>query len=119
MTYGNVKLNGNQPKRKRRKLRKSFVISASLFLITFTLLLVFLFFPTTARKLKKIGYSPEAIEIIKQDKIANTLIDGNYFSENLQNAILSKNYDLKYLDLYLIQDKTTEDDTLLYDKLIA
>ncbi len=111
-------VNSFGPKRKKRKLRKSFVICASAFLIVFGLLLTYLFFPTTARKLKKIGYSPEAIEIIKQDQIADILINGNYYSENLQNAILSKEYDLKYLDLYMLQEKTTSDDKLLYDKLL-
>lgn len=115
MTY--VKPNPTRPKRKRRKLRKSFVISASAFIVVLSLLLIYLFFPTTARKLKKIGYSPEAVEIIKQDKIADTLISGNYYSENLQNAILAKDYDLKYLDLYMIQASTSADDKLLYDKL--
>lgn len=118
MTYvkPNPTLNGNR--KKRRKLRKSFVLSASVFILVLVVLLVYLFFPTTAKKLKKIGYSPEAIEIIKQENIADVLINGNYYSVNLQNAILSNQVDLKYLDLYLIQDKTTEDDKLLYDKLI-
>lgn len=121
MTYvkPNPALNSNVKRKKRRKFKKSFLITMGIFVVLIIALLVFLLFPTTSRKLKKLGYSPEAIELIKQDKISDILLNGQYYSDNLQNVILSGEYDLKYLNLYMIQSATSDDDMLLYDKLLA
>ncbi len=69
--------------------------------------------------LVKLGYTEEAITAIKDQRLTTTIIDNEYYSDYLNQEIVKKNFKKDYLMLYLYRTTLTEDDFLLYDKLIA
>lgn len=68
-------------------------------------------------KLKKLGYDNEAVTMIKEYKLTDTLLDNKWYSEQLNDAIKKEDFRLDLLELYLVCDELNEDDFLLYDKL--
>ena len=63
-------------------------------------------------KLKKLGYDKETIAAIREQKLAKTLIDNEYYSAYLASCIRSKTVNTDYLPLYtVIEGEKYLDDT--------
>lgn len=69
--------------------------------------------------LLKLGYDEVAIEAIKDRHLTNTIIDNAYYSDYLNQEISKESFKQDYLELYLYRAILTDDDFLLYDRLIA
>ena len=71
------------------------------------------------RALTKLGYSEEAITAIKKTHLTKTIIENDYYSDYLNQEIVKEDFKKERYKLYLYRPTLTEDDFLLYDKLIA
>ncbi len=106
---------------KRRRIRKSVLFGligiATAIVLVFSLTTI----PkiTTENKLKDLGYSKESIAVIKRQKLTKTILKDKLYSDNLNAALTSENFNKDYLRLYLVTDSLNEDDTRLYDRLRA
>lgn len=72
----------------------------------------------TSTNLENLGYSDESIKAIKHLKLSKVLIDNEYYSDYLNSEISKDSFKKDYLELYLYRNNLTNDDFLLYDKLI-
>ncbi len=72
----------------------------------------------TTRALEDLGFSSEAIKAIKAKNLDKRLIDGKYYSEYLDSEVQKDNFKSDYLELYVWEDSLSDDDFLLYDKLV-
>lgn len=101
----------------RRVLSRRFVI-----LFTTTLLIVISIFKipsfTLNRNLQDLGYSDEAISAIKKLKISKVILDNAYYSDYLNSEIVKEDFKKDYLELYVNETSLTEDDFLLFDRLV-
>ena len=108
-------------RRRRRRIRKSVLYGligiAAAIVLVFSLTTI----PkiTTDNKLKSLGYSKESIAMIKRQKLTKTILNDKLYSDNLNAALASENFNKDYLRLYLVTDSLSEDDTRLYDRLRA
>lgn len=106
-----------KPKTKR-VLSRRFVI-----LFTTTLLIVISIFKipsfTLNRNLEDLGFDKEAISAIKKLKISKVIIDNAYYSDYLNREIAKDDFKKEYLELYVNKSSLTDDDFLLFDKLIT
>lgn len=68
--------------------------------------------------LKKLGYSEEAIEKIYELEWEGMILEGSLYSDNLNRSITKESFRKEFIDLYLNTDSLTDDDFLLYSKLI-
>lgn len=104
--------------KKKRKLNGLFLA-----LVAFILLIVISIFKIpsyiTDTNLNKLGYSEEAIEIIRKNKLDKKIIENNYYSDYLNKEIVKENFEVKYLRLYLVMNEINEDDKYLYNRLAA
>ncbi len=63
-------------------------------------------------KLKKLGYDKETIAAIREQKLAKTLIDNQWYSDYLASCLKSKTVNTDYLELYtVIEGEKYLDDT--------
>ena len=53
-------------------------------------------------KLKKLGYDKETIAAIREQKLAKTLIDNQWYSDYLASCLKSKTVNTDYLELYTV-----------------
>lgn len=106
--------------RKKLKLKKSVKLGALAILVLILVLYCALTIPGVLKtnKLKKLGYSPEAIEVIKDYKWTDMIIDGQLYSDNLNNNLPKETFQKEFIDLYLVTDSLSSDDFKLYGKLI-
>lgn len=112
-------------KKKKRRLNPK--LKLPLLILTVIVLVVLAFFGLDQYErfqIREIGYSNSSIAAIDKLKIRKTLIEKNEYSDTLQQALLSNNVYIDYLDLYFIVDDSgnnlvvTEDITILYRRLI-
>ena len=73
----------------------------------------------TTRQLESLGFSETAIDAIKAKNLASTIITNSYYSDYLDQEVSEDDFNSDYLILYVIETSLTEDDFLLYDKLLA
>lgn len=100
----------------KRRLKKE-AIYALVALILFVYICLCIPGMLSKNKLKKLGYDSEAITMIKQYKLTDTLLDNKWYSSQLNEAIKKEDFRLDCLKLYLVCDELNEDHFLLYDKL--
>lgn len=63
-------------------------------------------------KLKKLGYDKETIAAIREQKLAKTLLDNQWYSDYLASCLKSKTVNTDYLELYtVIEGEKYLDDT--------
>ena len=108
-------------RRRRRRIRKSVLFGLIGIAAAIVLVFVLTTIPkiTTDNKLKGLGYSKESIAMIKRQKLTKTILSDKLYSDNLNAALASENFNKDYLRLYLVTDSLSEDDTRLYDRLRA
>lgn len=108
----------NEPKKIRRRLRGNVVALVALILLL--LIVIFKVPPyVTSRKLEKLGYDTAAIKAIKKQHLTGTILDNDYYSAYLNQAVQEDNFKKDYLKLYLYREKLTDDDFYLYQKLLT
>lgn len=110
-----------QAVKKKRKVVRRRLKKEAIYALVALLLFVYICFcipgMLSKNKLKKLGYDTEAVTMIKEYKLTNTLLDNKWYSDQLNEAIKKKDFRLDRLELYLVCDNLDEDDFLLYDKL--
>ena len=75
--------------------------------------------PKEYKKLEKMNYSTEAINKIFENKIADKVLENDY-SETLDNAITTNDFEITNLDLYLNIKYVNKDDYInVLNKLIS
>ena len=88
-------------RRRRRRIRKSVLYGligiAAAIVLVFSLTTI----PkiTTDNKLKSLGYSKESIAMIKRQKLTKTILNDKLYSDNLNAALASENFNKDYLRL--------------------
>lgn len=106
-----------QIKHKRVINRWAVVLLSSILLIVISIFKIPSFRKQQA--LLKLGYDEVAIEAIKDRRLTNTIIDNAYYSDYLKQEISKDSFKVDYLELYLCRTNLTDDEFLLYDRLIA
>lgn len=108
-------------KKKRKKKRKlnrlgKTVVGAGVVLIITTTLSV----PMVVEKntLSDLGYSKEGISAIKSQKISSYIRKGKYYSELLEDAIIKKEFNKKYIDYYIGLKDFNSDYIKVVEKLL-
>lgn len=72
-------------------------------------------------KLRSLGYSEEAVKIIDTDKLTNTILKNQYYSDYLAQCIEDGSLRKDYIELYTLVDSSrglTDQDFLLYNRLL-
>lgn len=109
-----------QVKKRKRHIRKSLIV-----VLVIAIVAVFSawYIPKYIEdnKLKKLGYSSETIEIIKEKNLTNTILSNQYYSKYLEQSIQDNTLNKSYISLYaaITTDRTlTDTDLLLYNRLM-
>ena len=104
-------------KKSRRVLRGDFVALVCLVLLVIISAVKIPSFLVDS-KLEKLGYNEKAIEAIKDLKISKTITSNKYYSDYLAAEVTKESFRPDYLELYVYETKLTDNDFLVYDKLI-
>lgn len=109
-----------QVKKRKRHIRKSLIV-----VLVIALLAIFSawYVPKYIEdnNLKKLGYSSETIEIIKEKNLTNSILNHQYYSKYLEQSIQDNTLNKSYISLYaaITTDRTlTDTDFLLYNRLM-
>lgn len=90
-------------KRRKRRFRLSRVRKQVWYVLAGIIaLLALIFVPVQVQKnkLKKLGYSKDTIAVIREKKLAKTLLDNAYYSAYLEQSINDNTLNLDYIDMY-------------------
>ncbi len=100
----------------RRRLKKEVVFVALAFIL---FLYICISIPSlfTSNKLAKLGYDQDAIAVIKELKLSDLLLDNQWYSDQLNEALKQDSFRSDLIELYLATDALSNDDLLLYDRL--
>lgn len=104
-------------KRIKRALNRRFLTLVCVILIAVISIFKIPDFITT-RHLEELGFSDQAVVAIKQKGLAKAIIDEGLYSEYLDSEIQKDDFKSDYLKLYVYKDALSDDDFLLYDRLI-
>lgn len=106
-------------KKKKRKIRKSFII----FIICILIVPFYLYFQPILKEkkeLSKLGYSKNQIKVLQKEKVSSWIIKNKLNSPSLKKAIDRNNFYPHYLSIYKInykEQEINEKDILLYQRL--
>ncbi len=104
-TSGSTQTTAVRKKKRKRRFRLSRVRKQVWFVLAGIIaLLAIIFIPVQVQKnkLKDLGYSKETIEVIREKKLAKTLLDNQYYSAYLEQSINDNTVNLDYLDMYTV-----------------
>lgn len=117
--------NQQQTTTKKKKRRKKFKLRKEVYFVLagVVALLCIIFIPRAieTNNLKKLGYKSDEITAIREQKLARTLLDNEYYSEYLATSIKEGTVNTDYLSLYTvisINGSLNEKDFLLYNRLL-
>lgn len=104
--------------RYKRRINRWFLLLISLLIIT-TIVIIRVPRYIEDSNLLKLGYDKIALQHIRKRKLTKTILKNQYYSEYLNEQIKTDSFKQEYLTFYLIKSPITEDDFLLYDRLVA
>lgn len=104
-------------KTKRTRIKPVPFIILSLILLS---LILGLRLPTIfeTNKISDLGYDDETTKIIKTLPIKDTIIKDKLYTETLNDAFKLKDYDQKYLEIYKFKVNITNDEKLIFQRLL-
>ena len=68
--------------------------------------------------IKSIGYDEDSIDRFYEFDLEKTIIEENYFSQTLNDAIKDKSFDIKYYEIYKTKALLTDDEKNMIDRLL-
>ena len=110
-------------RRKRRRLKKSFIVFLIGVISVIVLILGFIFIPRimNSNKLKDLGYDRKTVSVIDKLDLTKDIIKNGYYSTYLEESILDESVNPKYLSLYAVRESDRplqEKHFILYNRLL-
>ncbi|MBQ1319810.1 MAG: M15 family metallopeptidase [Solobacterium sp.] len=118
----NTAQTGNKTvRRKRRRLKLKKEVWYAIAGVAAVLLLILVPRAMDNSKLKKLGYKKDEIAAIREQKLTRTLLENEWYSPYLAQAIKNNSLDKDYLELYTVvspERGLSAQDFLLYNRLL-
>ncbi len=106
----------NKRRVKRKLNSKPFILVS---IISIALIFIFTLPPIiNENNLKALGYDESAVDKIIEYKLDKEFLDQELYTESLNDALKLTDFDLKYLEIYKTTVLISEDEKLLFNRLI-